>query len=175
MFNKIEEKAGKVSILVNNAGITRDTLLMRMKEEDWDAVIRVNLKSMYVCTKAAIRGMIKLKKGSIINISSVVGLVGQPGQANYAAAKAGALGFTRTMARELGSRQIRVNAIAPGFILTNMTESLGDEFRAEYAQQIPLQRMGLPEDVAKAVAFLASDEADYITGQVLNVDGGMVR
>jgi len=164
---------GRVDILVNNAGIARDQLLLRMSDEDWDAVLNVNLKSVFLCTRAVLRHMIKQRWGRIISLSSIVGIVGNPGQANYAAAKAGIIGFTRTIAREVGSRGITVNALAPGFIETKMTEQLGEEQRQELMKRIPLGSLGSPDDVAEAVAFLASDEARYITGQVLGVDGGM--
>ena len=165
---------GRVDILVNNAGITRDALLPRMKEEDWDAVIEVNLKGTMNCTKAALRPMLKQKSGKIVNISSVVGLMGNIGQANYAASKAGVIGFTKAMAKELGSRKIRVNAIAPGFIESKMTEAMTPEAREYLFRLIPLGCLGSPMDVAAAVTFLVSDAARYITGQVLQVDGGML-
>ena len=164
---------GRVDILVNNAGIARDQLLLRMSDEDWDAVLNVNLKSVFLCTRAVLRQMIKQRWGRIISISSIVGIVGNPGQANYASAKAGIIGFTRTIAREVGSRGITANAIAPGFIETQMTRQLGEEQRQELMKRIPLGSLGSPRDVAEAVAFLASEEARYITGQVLGVDGGM--
>jgi len=164
---------GRVDILVNNAGIARDQLLLRMSDEDWDAVLNVNLKSVFLCTRAVLRHMIKQRWGRIINISSIVGIVGNPGQANYAAAKAGIIGFTKTLAKEVGSRGITVNALAPGFIETQMTQQLGEEQRQELMRRIPLGSLGSPRDVAEAVAFLASEEAKYITGQVLGVDGGM--
>ncbi|EHL06247.1 3-oxoacyl-[acyl-carrier-protein] reductase [Desulfitobacterium hafniense DP7] len=164
---------GKIDILVNNAGITRDTLLLRMKETDWDAVLDTNLKGVFLCTKAVSKSMMKQRSGAIINISSVVGITGNAGQANYAAAKAGIIGFTKSIAKELGSRGIRVNAVAPGYISTDMTESLGEEVREQVMTQIPLGRMGQPEDIAKTVVFLASPAASYITGQTLAVDGGM--
>ena len=164
---------GKVDILVNNAGITRDTLLMRMKESDWDDVIDINLKSVFLCTKAVTRSMMKQRSGKIINIASVVGIVGNAGQANYVASKAGVIGLTKTAARELASRGITVNAIAPGFIETDMTDKLSDSIQQEIVKQIPLGLMGKPEDIANTVAFLASPKANYITGQVLVVDGGM--
>ncbi|MFC1989165.1 3-oxoacyl-[acyl-carrier-protein] reductase [Chloroflexota bacterium] len=165
---------GRVDILVNNAGITRDQLVLRMSDEDWDKVINVNLKSVFLCTRAVLRHMIKQRWGRIINMASIVGIMGNPGQANYASAKAGIIGFTRTIAREVASRSITVNAIAPGFIDTQMTQQLGENQRQELMKRIPLGYLGTPRDVAEAVAFLASEEARYITGQVLNVDGGMV-
>ena len=167
------EKLGGVDILVNNAGITRDNLLLRMTEKDFDDVINVNLKSVFNYTKAVIKPMIKQRYGRIVNIASVVALIGNPGQSNYVASKAGVVGFTKSMARELASRGITVNAIAPGFIQTNMTEKLTDEQKQKLIQNIPLSRMGSPEDVAKVVAFLCSKDADYITGHVIPVDGGM--
>jgi len=174
MVKQVIEAFGRIDILVNNAGITRDNLLLRLKEEDWDAVLSTNLKGVFLCTKAVTRQMMKQRFGRIINISSVVGLIGNPGQANYVAAKAGVIGLTKTAARELASRGITVNAIAPGFIETDMTAVLGEETREQMLGQIPLGRFGSAEDVAGAVAFLASDDAAYITGQTLNVDGGMV-
>jgi len=164
---------GKVDILVNNAGITRDQLLVRMSDEEWDKVLSINLKSVFLCTRAVLRHMIKQRWGRIINISSIVGIVGNPGQANYASAKAGIIGFTRTIAKEVASRGITVNAIAPGFIDTEMTQHIDEKRRQELIGRIPLGYLGSPRDVAEAVAFLASSEARYITGQVLNVDGGM--
>ncbi len=164
---------GRIDILVNNAGITRDQLLLRMSEEDWDRVISVNLKSVFLCTKAVLRHMSKQRWGRIINISSIVGIVGNPGQANYASAKAGIIGFTRTIAKEVASRGITVNALAPGFIDTGMTQQIKEDWKEELKQRIPLGYLGTPDDVAEAAAFLASEEARYITGQVLNVDGGM--
>lgn len=161
------------TILVNNAGITRDQLLMRMKEEDWDAVIDTDLRSVFRLTKACLRGMMKARQGRIICISSVIGAMGNAGQANYAAAKAGMQGFCRSLAREVGSRGITVNAIAPGFIDTDMTQSLGEEQRAALLESIPLQRLGQPADIAGAVAFLCSPAAAYITGQTLHINGGM--
>lgn len=167
-------KFGKIDILVNNAGITKDTLLLRMKEEDFDKVIDINLKGCFNTTKHVSSVMLKQKCGRIINISSVIGLVGNAGQANYAASKAGIIGFTKACAKELGSRGITVNAVAPGFIETEMTEILSDKLKETMINNIPLKRFGNPKDVANLVGFLASDDAAYITGQVMNVDGGMV-
>lgn len=169
----IESKEGAVTILVNNAGITRDTLLLRMKPEDWDAVIATNLGSVFRLSKAVLRGMMKARKGRIINISSVVGLIGNPGQANYCAAKAGIGGFTRSLAKEVASRGITVNVVAPGFIDTDMTKSLSQPQREALAGQIPLGRLGRPEDIADAVCYLAGPGAAWITGETLNVNGGM--
>lgn len=173
VIDEIVKDFGRVDILVNNAGITRDTLLMRMTEEQWDQVITVNLKSVFNLTKAAIRPMMKQKNGSIINMSSVVGLGGNAGQANYAASKAGILGFTKSVAKELGSRNVRCNAIAPGFILTEMTSRLPDDVKSDWIAKIPLRRGGLPEDVANVALFLASDLSSYVTGQTISVCGGM--
>jgi len=164
---------GRVDILVNNAGITRDRLILRMSDEDWDRVLNVNLKSVFLCTRAVLRHMIKQRWGRIISISSIVGMVGNAGQANYASAKAGIIGFTRTIAKEVASRGITANAIAPGFIDTKMTQQLEESQKQELMKSIPLGYLGSPRDVAEAVAFLASEEARYITGQVLGVDGGM--
>ena len=164
---------GKIDILVNNAGINRDQLLVRMSDEDWDRVLNVNLKSAFLCTRAVLRHMIKQRWGRIISISSIVGIDGNPGQANYASAKAGLIGFTRTVAKEVASRGITANAIAPGFIDTEMTQRVAESQRQELMRHIPVGFLGSPRDVAEAVAFLASEEARYITGQVLNVDGGM--
>ena len=169
-----KNKFGKIDIMVNNAGITKDTLLLRMKEEDFDSVINVNLKGVFNCLKAITPVMVKQKEGKIINLSSVVGLVGNAGQVNYAASKAGVIGMTKSLAKEIGSRGITVNAVAPGFIETDMTNVLGDKFKEEAKKSIPLKRLGKAEDVAEVVAFLASDSANYITGQVIHVDGGMV-
>jgi 3-oxoacyl-[acyl-carrier protein] reductase len=168
------ETFGRLDVLVNNAGITRDNLLVRMKEEDWDAVLNTNLKGVFHCTKAAARPMMKQRFGRIINITSVVGIVGNPGQANYVSAKAGVIGLTKSNAKELASRGITVNAVAPGYIETDMTDKLGEEVKAKLFETIPLNRLGRPEDIARVVSFLASDSATYMTGQVLNVDGGMV-
>jgi len=164
---------GRIDILVNNAGITRDQLVLKMTEEDWDAVLSTNLKSVFLCTRAVLRPMLKQRWGRIINISSVIGLIGNPGQANYAASKAGIIGFTKSIAREVGSRGITANVIAPGFIETRMTQAMDETRRQELLKRIPLCSLGTPEDVAEAAAFLASDGARYITGQVLGVDGGM--
>jgi 3-oxoacyl-[acyl-carrier protein] reductase len=169
----VEGREGAVSILCNNAGITRDTLLLRMKQEDWDAVVQTNLASVFRLSKAVLRGMMKARKGRIINITSVVGLMGNAGQANYAAAKAGILGFSKSLAREVGSRAITVNSIAPGFIDTDMTRALSEEQRAALNAQIPLGRLGQPSDIAAAVAFLCSPDGAYITGETLHVNGGM--
>jgi 3-oxoacyl-[acyl-carrier protein] reductase len=169
----VEAREGAVGILCNNAGITRDTLLLRMKAEDWDAVIDTDLASVYRLSKGVLRGMMKSRKGRIVNIASVVGLTGNPGQTNYAAAKAGMIGFSKSLAREVGSRGITVNVVAPGFIDTDMTRSLGETQRAALEGQIPLGRLGSPDDVAAAVAFLASPAAAYVTGETLHVNGGM--
>ena len=168
------EEFGSIDILINNAGITKDNLLMRMSEEDFDRVIQVNLKSVFNMTKAVQRTMLKQRKGSIINMSSVIGVKGNAGQSNYAASKAGIIGFTKSMAIELGSRNIRSNAIAPGFIVTEMTEELGEETIKQYFDAIPLKRGGSPEEIANTCVFLGSDMSSYLTGQVLNVDGGML-
>lgn len=174
MVKTVVERFGKIDILVNNAGITRDNLIMRMKEDDWDAVIHTNLKGIFNCTKAVSKLMMKQRYGRIINMASVVGVMGNAGQSNYAAAKAGVIGFTKSMAKELASRNINVNAVAPGYISTDMTANLPEQAKLDLQSQIPLQRLGNPEDVAAAVLFLVSPGADYITGQTLNVDGGMV-
>ncbi|CAN5577112.1 3-oxoacyl-[acyl-carrier-protein] reductase [soil metagenome] len=171
--NATVEKFGAVDILVCNAGITRDTLLIRMKEEDWDAVIETNLKSVFGFCKAVYRPMMKQRSGSIITISSVVGVMGNAGQANYAASKAGVIGFTKSLARELAPRGVRANVVAPGYIATDMTAAMGDKAQEAMQGQIPLGRIGNPQDIAATVAFLSSDESAYITGQVLNVDGGL--
>jgi 3-oxoacyl-[acyl-carrier protein] reductase len=173
LIEDIEAKEGAVGILCNNAGITRDTLLLRMKEADWDAVLDTNLASVFRLSKAVLRGMMRARKGRIVSITSVVGLTGNPGQANYAAAKAGIIGFTKSLAREVGSRGITVNAIAPGFIDTDMTRALGEAQRAALNSQIPLGRLGQPGDIAAAVAFLCSPDGAYITGETLHVNGGM--
>ena len=165
---------GHIDILVNNAGITKDNLLLKMSEEDFDRVIAINLKSVYNTCKVLTRPMMKNKKGKIINISSVVGLIGNPGQANYAASKAGVIGFTKSLAKELGSRNICVNAIAPGFIQTPMTKELPENIKEQMLKNIPLKRFGLPQEIANLVLFLSSDMADYITGQTITIDGGMV-
>ncbi|MFC5541285.1 3-oxoacyl-[acyl-carrier-protein] reductase [Ureibacillus sp. FSL W7-1570] len=167
------DEFGSIDILVNNAGITRDNLLMRMKEDEWDDVIETNLKGVFLCTKAVTRQMMKQRSGRIINIASVVGVTGNAGQANYTAAKAGVIGLTKTTARELASRNILVNAVAPGFITTEMTDALPEDVKNTMLTQIPLGKFGQPEHVAKAVVFLASEDAEYITGQVLHVDGGI--
>ncbi|MDB5240218.1 MAG: 3-ketoacyl-ACP reductase [Spirosoma sp.] len=174
LINQVIADFGKVGVLVNNAGITKDGLLMRMTEEQWDTVITVNLKSVFNLTKAVIKPMMKAKAGSIINLTSVVGIRGNAGQANYAASKAGIIGFTKSVALELGSRNIRANAIAPGFIETEMTDEINEKAVEEWKQQIPLKRGGQPEEVADCAVFLASDRSRYITGQVLQVDGGML-
>jgi len=174
LFKDVLERYGKLDILVNNAGITRDTLLLRMKEDDFDAVLQTNLRGVYLCTKAALRPMTKARGGRIINITSVVGLMGNAGQSNYAAAKAGIIGFTKSAAREMASRNITINAVAPGYIETELTGVLSETMRAAILENIPLGRLGMPQDVANLVCFLASDAAAYITGQTLTVDGGMV-
>lgn len=164
---------GKIDIVVNNAGITRDGLLMRMKEEDWDAVLNTNLKGVFLVTKAVLRPMMRQKQGRIINVASVVGILGNPGQANYVAAKAGVIGLTKATAREVASRGITVNAVAPGFIVTDMTDQLSDDVKDKMKQEIPLRQLGSPDDIAGVVAFLASDDSKYMTGQTLSIDGGM--
>ncbi len=173
VLGAIGERHGVPTVVVNNAGITRDNLMMRMKDEEWDAIIETNLSSVYRVSRACLRGLMKARWGRVINISSVVGGTGNAGQVNYAAAKAGLEGFTRSMAREVGSRGITVNAVAPGFIDTDMTRSLGEEQRADLTRQIPLGTLGRPEHIAATVAFLASDAAEYITGQTVHVNGGM--
>jgi 3-oxoacyl-[acyl-carrier protein] reductase len=173
MVGTIVEKLGRIDILVNNAGITRDRLILRMTEEDWDAVLDVNLKGTFNCTKAAIRYMSKQKSGKIVSIASVTGEMGNPGQANYGASKAGVIGFTKTIAREFAARGINVNAIAPGFIQTAMTDAVPEKAREELIRMIPMQRLGQPEDIARAVLFLVLESSSYITGQVINVNGGI--
>jgi 3-oxoacyl-[acyl-carrier protein] reductase len=170
----VEKEFGQIDILVNNAGLTRDNILFRLKDDDWDAVLDANLRGAFVAIRAVARGMIKRRWGRIINIASVVGITGNKGQANYAASKAGLIGLTKSVAKEHGSRNVLVNAVAPGFIETDMTAALTPEARAGLAGQIPLERLGKPADIAGVVTFLASDQAGYITGQVLVVDGGMV-
>ena len=175
--NMVEEaikEFGKIDVLVNNAGITRDTLLMRMSEEDFDKVIEINLKGTYLVTKAVTKYMMKKRQGSIINLASVVGVVGNAGQCNYSASKAGIIGFTKSVAKELASRNIRANAVAPGFIATDMTSVLSDNVKENINAQIPLKRMGTAREVAEVIYFLGSDKSSYITGQVINIDGGMV-
>jgi 3-oxoacyl-[acyl-carrier protein] reductase len=176
--NRLMEKVvidfGRLDILVNNAGITRDQLTLRMSDEEWDAVLNINLKGVFLCTRAALKYMLKQRWGRIVNISSISGIVGNPGQVNYCAAKAGIIGLTRTVAKEMASRQITVNAIAPGFIETEMTQKIPEKIREEYSKRIPAGYFGSPRDVAEAVAFFAAEESRYITGQVLCVDGGMV-
>ncbi len=173
-IDRIVKESGRLDILVNNAGITRDNIIVRMKETEWDAVLEVNLKGAFNCTRAATKPMLKQRWGRIINIASVVGVMGNPGQGNYVASKAGLIGLTKTVARELASRNITVNAVAPGFIQTEMTESLPQNVKDAMLAQIPLSRFGTPEEVAYAVAFLASDAAAYLTGQVIHVNGGML-
>jgi len=173
MAEKVFKEFEAVHILVNNAGITRDALILRMKEEDWDAVLDVNLKGAFNCTKAAVKYMIKSRWGRIVNISSVVGVIGNAGQANYSASKAGLIGLTKTLARELAARNVTCNAVAPGFIETSMTEALSEKVREELMARIPLGRLGGPNDVAMGVLFLVSNASNYITGQVLNINGGM--
>ncbi len=175
--NMVEEaikEFGKIDVLVNNAGVTRDTLLMRMSEEDFDKVIEINLKGTYLVTKAVTKYMMKKRQGSIINLASVVGVVGNAGQTNYAASKAGIIGFTKSVAKELASRNIRANAVAPGFIATDMTSVLSDSVKENINAQIPLKRMGTAREVAEVIYFLGSEKSSYITGQVINIDGGMV-
>ena len=174
MVKETIERFGKLDILVNNAGITKDNLLMRMKESEWDDVININLKGVFLCTKAVTRQMMKQRSGRIINISSIVGVSGNAGQANYVAAKSGVIGLTKTTAKELSTRGINVNAIAPGFISTDMTDKLNEEVKTEMKKQIPLARFGEPKDIARTVVFLASEDSAYMTGQTLHVDGGMV-
>ncbi len=173
LANAVAEKFGRIDILVNNAGITRDNLLMRMSEDEWDTVIRVNLKSVFNLTKAVQKFMLKQRSGSIINMTSVVGVNGNAGQSNYAASKAGMIGFTKSIAKEIGSRNVRCNAVAPGFIETEMTAKLPDEVKKDWAEKIPLRRAGKPDDVADICLFLASDLSSYVTGQIISVCGGM--
>jgi 3-oxoacyl-[acyl-carrier protein] reductase len=173
MIDQVVEKFGRIDVLVNNAGITRDGLILRMKEEDWDLVLSINLKGAFLCTKTALKHMTKQRSGTIINIASIVGAMGNAGQANYVASKAGLIGLTKTIAREYANRNVTANAVAPGFIDTAMTKALSDQVRADLAKQIPLGRLGSSEDVANAVRFLASPAAAYITGQVIHVNGGM--
>ncbi|RQN13218.1 3-oxoacyl-[acyl-carrier-protein] reductase [Clostridium butyricum] len=174
LISTAKEKFGAIDIMVNNAGITKDTLILRMKEEDFDTVIDVNLKGVFNCLKTITPVMVRQKYGKIINLSSVVGISGNAGQVNYSASKAGVIGMTKSLAKEVGSRGINVNAIAPGFIETDMTDVLGDKYKDEIKKNIPLKKLGKPEDVANVVAFLASENSDYITGQVIHVDGGML-
>lgn len=174
MVDKTLEMFGSIDILVNNAGITRDNLLMRMKEDEWDDVININLKGVFLCTKGVTRQMMRQRAGRIVNVASIVGVSGNPGQANYVAAKAGVIGFTKTAAKELASRNINVNAVAPGFITTDMTDALSEEVKSQMLSVIPLGKLGRPEDVARTVLFLLSEDAVYITGQTIHVDGGMV-
>ncbi|HLR24096.1 MAG TPA: 3-oxoacyl-[acyl-carrier-protein] reductase [Pseudogracilibacillus sp.] len=174
MIKEVTKTFGSLDILVNNAGITKDNLLLRMKEEEFDQVVETNLKGAFLCTKAAARPMMKQRAGKIINVASVVGVSGNPGQANYVAAKSGLIGLTKSNAKELASRNILVNAVAPGFITTDMTDALTEEQQAEILKQIPLEKLGQPEDIANVVCFLASNDAAYITGQTIHIDGGMV-
>lgn len=173
MFDEAMKAFGRIDVLVNNAGITRDNLIMRMSEEDWDAVVDSNLKGTFLCTKAVSRIMLKQKSGKIVNIASVMGIVGNAGQANYSASKAGIIALTKTTAKELGSRGITVNAVAPGFIQTVMTDALPQELRDQMMKQVPLARLGTPEDVARVVLFLSTDDSSYVTGQVIPIDGGL--
>jgi 3-oxoacyl-[acyl-carrier protein] reductase len=174
MVDAVVKDFGKIDILINNAGITRDGLLMRMKESDWDAVIAVNLKGTFLCTQAVLKPMSKARYGKIVNIASVVGVMGNAGQANYSASKAGVIGFTKSVAKEYASRSVYSNAVAPGYIQTEMTHVLSDAARDAFMQVIPLKRAGTPEDVARVVCFLAGPDSDYVTGQVINIDGGMI-
>jgi 3-oxoacyl-[acyl-carrier protein] reductase len=174
MVDAVAKDFGKIDILINNAGITRDGLLMRMKESDWDAVIAVNLKGTFLCTQAVVKHMSKARYGKIVNIASVVGVMGNAGQANYSASKAGVIGFTKSIAKEYASRSVYSNAVAPGYIQTEMTHVLSDAARDAFMQVIPLKRAGTPDDVARVVCFLAGPDSDYVTGQVINIDGGMI-
>ncbi|GLO65960.1 MULTISPECIES: 3-oxoacyl-[acyl-carrier-protein] reductase [Oceanobacillus] len=174
MMKSVTNELGSIDILVNNAGITKDNLLMRMKEDEFDQVVQTNLKGTFLCTKAVTRQMMKQKSGRIINVASIVGVSGNPGQANYVAAKAGVIGLTKTTAKELASRNILVNAVAPGFISTDMTDRLSEEQQDSLLNLVPLERFGKPEDVARVVRFLATEDANYITGQTIHIDGGMV-
>lgn len=173
LVKEVEEKLGKIDVLVNNAGITKDNLLIKMTGDDFSDVLDVNLKGVFLCTKAVARSMMKRRYGKIINIASVVGIIGNPGQGNYAASKAGVIGFTKTIAKELGSRGIRINAIAPGFIKTDMTDVLKEEVKEEMLRNIPLKDFGNPSDISNLVNFLASEKSDYITGEVIKIDGGL--
>ena len=173
LFSTIVKEHGKLDCLINNAGVTRDNLMLRMKEEEWQLVLDINLKGSFICTQKAFKHMMKQRKGSIINISSVIGIMGNAGQANYAASKGGLIAFTKSCAKEFASRNVRVNAVAPGFIETEMTATLPDEIRAEYAKVIPLNKMGSSDDVARVCIFLASEDSSYITGQTIAVDGGL--
>ena len=173
MISDVVDKLGGIDILVNNAGITRDALLLRMKEDDWDAVINVNLKGTFNCTKAAVKHMSKQRSGKIVNIASIVGLMGNVGQANYSASKAGVIGLTKTAAREFAARGVNINAVAPGFIATAMTDAIPEKARNELISQVPMGKLGTADDVARAVLFLCSSDSDYITGQVVSVNGGM--
>lgn len=174
MIEIVNSEIGGIDILVNNAGITKDNLLIRMKTKDWDDVINTNLKGVYLCTKAVVRGMMKKRYGKIVNIASVVGISGNAGQGNYSASKAGIIGFTKSIAKELGGRGININGVAPGFVETDMTNVLNEKIKEEMLNQIPLKRFARPEDIADVVAFLCSEKANYITGQIINVDGGML-
>lgn len=173
LFAQVVKDHGKIDTLINNAGITRDNLMLRMKEEDWQLVLDINLKGSFICTQKVFKHMMKTRKGSIINIASVIGLMGNAGQANYAASKGGMIAFTKSCAKEFASRNVRVNAIAPGFIETEMTATLSEDVKAEYGKSIPLGKMGSPDDVARLCLFLASDDSAYITGQTIAVDGGL--
>ena len=174
MMKTIKSQFDSIDVWVNNAGVTKDNLLIRMKSEDWDKVINTNLKGVYLCTKAVVRGMMKKRHGKIVNIASVVGISGNAGQGNYSASKAGVIGFTKSIAKELGSRGINVNGVAPGFVETDMTEVLSEDIKEQSLKLIPLNRFAKPEDIANVVVFLCSEKANYITGQIINVDGGML-